>query len=652
MLGTRSRRAFSFFWMAVLLSIAVLLAIVATLQYRSSTEIKNAEQARVGTDLESVMIKWHLDFYGEFSTVCVALQIGPDSGERDSWEDYLHRYAHWSNAANRDDSLNNLYQNRDLVKDIYIWETSRHPSPRLLRLNAAQNKIESSAMPPALEVLLTQLQRNSSSLRVALHAWSDHPANEANSETEEPPSPSHLLRSNAETGWQFEEKVPALVHPIFHYSHHRAIDTETLSSIDPVDWVVVVLNFKTIQERVLPGLTQRYFSGHQGLEYKVAVIAAGASSHLLYSSDPGLGAPDVSASDSVMAIFGPPPENTERDLWQIENHRASLKGKDWHRFSSPVWFPVIEHTSDDGPWLLVLQNRRGPLSAMVDRVWHRNLLAGGVVLLLLAASMVLVVVASQHAQALANLQMDFVASVSHELRTPLAVILSAGENIRDGLVDGRKMIMQQGTIITEQANQLMDLVDHVLLFAANAKGIGYPPPRPLEVSEIVRSALRNTGGLLREAGFTVQQEIPSELPRVAGDLSTLSQCLENLIVNAVKYGNRERWIGLSAGIDKRSNDRKELRISVADHGVGISSSDLSQIFEPFYRCPEAIAAQIHGTGLGLSIAKRIAEAFGGRLSVTSEVGVGSVFTVHLPAWDEAPKSQPVHPQPVGDSQSE
>jgi signal transduction histidine kinase len=191
-----------------------------------------------------------------------------------------------------------------------------------------------------------------------------------------------------------------------------------------------------------------------------------------------------------------------------------------------------------------------------------------------------------------------------------------------------------------------------LLFAANAKGIGYARPRPLEVSEIVRSALRNTGALLEGAGFTVQQEIPSGLPRVDGDLSALSQCLENLLANAVKYGNREPWIGLSAGIENHKKDRKEVWISVADHGVGISSSELSQIFEPFYRCSEAIAAQIHGTGLGLSIAKRITEAFGGRLSVISEVGVGSVFTVHLPTSDEVPESQPEHPQPVGDSQSE
>jgi signal transduction histidine kinase len=635
----RSRRVFPFFWMGILSSIAVLLAIIATLQFRSSTEIKDAEQARVGTDLESVMIKWHLDFYGEFSNVCVALQIGPDSGERDSWEDYLHRYAHWSNATNRADSLNNLYRNRDLVKDIYIWETSSRSSPKLLRLNATQDRIENSAIPPKLQFLLAHLQRNSSSLLVALNAWRpDNPASTASAESEEPPSTSRLLRGNAETGWQFDEKIPVLVHPIFHYSQHRAIDTETLSSVDPVDWVVVVLNLDTIQQRILPELTERYFSGPKGLEYRVAVITAGKNSQLLYSSDPGFGAKDLNSSDSVMDIFGPPPQNTEGNLRQIENLRTSLKGKDWHRFSSPVWFPVIEPISDDGPWLLILQNRKGPLEAMVARVWHRNLLAGGVVLLLLAVSMVLVVVASQRAQALANLQMDFVASVSHELRTPLAVILSAGENIRDGLVNSRKMLTQQGTIITEQAHQLMNLVDDVLLFASSAKGIGYAEPRPLQVSDIVESALRNTSGLLEKEGFTVTEDIPTGLPRVAGDLSALSQCLENLIVNAVKYSNRDRWIGLCAAMDEGPGEREGVRISVEDHGVGISSSDLQQIFEPFYRCPEAIAAQIHGTGLGLSIAKRVAEAFGGRLSVFSDVGVGSVFTLHLVVSDELPEA--------------
>jgi len=613
-----------------------LLVIVGTLQYRWSTAIKKAEEVRVGTDLESVMIKWHLDFFGEFSTVCVALQIGPDSGERDSWEDYLHRYTQWGRAANSDNSVEHLYTNRDLIRDIYIWETSRSAGPRLLRLNPVEEKIDGAAVPPDLQSLLVHLRRNSSSLRVALHAWeSDGSPNEAHWGSEEQSSPSHLLRSNAETGWQFDETLPALVHPIFHYTHHGAVDTKTLSSLDPVDWVVVVLNFETIQKRILPGLMQRYFSGSQGLEYKLAVIAEGKTPRLLYSSDSGFGTGDVSAPDSVMNIFGPPPEGTKGDLWQIEKNRESLKGEDWHRFSSPVWFPIIQHISDGGPWMLVLQSRKGPINATVTRVWRSNLLTGGVVLLLLAASMVLVVVASQHAQALANLQMDFVASVSHELRTPLAVIVSASENVRDGLVDGREAFMEQGSIITEQANQLMDLVDQVLLFAATAKGVGYHNPRPLQVAEIIESALRNTTELLQEAGFTVERQIQSGLPCIVGDLSALSQCLQNLIVNAVKYSNRDRWIGLSARVDEGTSDRKGVRISVEDHGVGIVSSDLPQIFEPFYRSPQAIAAQIHGTGLGLSIAKRNAEAFGGMLSVVSEVGVGSVFTLHLPVREQA-----------------
>jgi signal transduction histidine kinase len=396
----------------------------------------------------------------------------------------------------------------------------------------------------------------------------------------------------------------------------------------------VVLNLETIQNRILPGLMQRYFRDRQGLEYKLAVIAKGKTARVLYTSDPGFGAGAEGASDSVMNIFGPPPESATGGLGHMEKDTVSLAGEDWHRFSSPVWFPVIQRTAADGPWVLVLQSRRGPLDAPVTRVWRINLLTGGVVLLLLAASIGLVVVASQRAQTLASLQMDFVASVSHELRTPLAVILSAGENIQDGLPDGRTAFMEQGSIITEQANQLMELVDQVLRFAVIKKGAAYRSPRPLEVRELVESALRNTSERLQEAGFSVEQQIPASLPSIVGDLHALSQSLQNLIINAVKYSDRDRWIGLSAKMAKDANGQSAIEISVSDHGIGIQGSELQLIFEPFYRSPQGIAAQIRGTGLGLSIAKRNAEAFGGRLSVVSEVGVGSVFTLHLPVLKE------------------
>ena len=640
--GSRVRswtRALPFFWITVFSCIAVLLAIVATLQYRWSTEIKKAEQGRVATDLESVMIKWHLDFYGEVSTVCAALQIGADSGERDSWEDYLHRYTRWSREAEGRDSGINLYRNRDLIRDIYIWETSRRQNPRLLRLDAGKETIDNSVGPSSLQPLLEHLQKRSSSLPVALQAWKLDESHElAHTDTREEASLSHLLRSNAETGWQFDENLPALVHPIFHYSQHRAIDTQRLSSVDPVDWVVVVLDIDAIQKRILPGLMQRYFNGNQGLAYKVAVLATGPSPRLLYSSDPGFGEHDIASSDAVMEIFGPPPENTLHEFWQNESEKLSPRKKDWHRFSSPVWFPTIGQTANHAPWLLVLRSRNGPLGAAVTRVWHRNLVTGGAVLLLLAVTIVLVVVASQRVHALAALQMEFVASVSHELRTPLAVILSAGENIRDGFVEERKILREQGAIITEQANQLMGLVDNVLLFAATARSPRYHKACSLAVTDLFESALRNTAGLLRESGFTVEQHVPADLPRVVGELSALSQCLENLIVNAVKYSNQNCWIALSAGLDEGAGNTG-VWISVADHGVGIHSADLPLIFDPFYRCSHAIAQQIHGTGLGLAISRRIAQAFGGRLSVVSEVGVGSVFTLRLVVADE-PASRP------------
>jgi signal transduction histidine kinase len=313
----------------------------------------------------------------------------------------------------------------------------------------------------------------------------------------------------------------------------------------------------------------------------------------------------------------------------VKNSR-SVRGEEWRSFSGPVWFPVIANTAEGGPWMLVLQHRTGPLEATITKVWRSNLIIGGIILLLLATSMLLVVVASQQAQSLASMQMDFVTSVSHELRTPLAAIHSAGQNMTDGFVPNMAVY---GSLITSQSRQLIDLVDQILLFAsARAGKLGYSITS-LRLVDLFGEVQKNTAAVAHQAGFTVEFHVADASLQVMGDLKALSRCLQNLIGNAMKYSGKTRWIGVSADIANSPERPREVEISVTDRGVGISSEELSQIFKPFYRSPDVVAAQIHGTGLGLSVAKHIAESLGGRISVTSEVGVGSVFTLHLPLAD-------------------
>ena len=235
---------------------------------------------------------------------------------------------------------------------------------------------------------------------------------------------------------------------------------------------------------------------------------------------------------------------------------------------------------------------------------------------------------------LARMQMDFVASVSHELRTPLAVLCSAADNLADGVVTGKEQLAKYSSVIRNQSRQINGLVNEVILFTSTQNGKGRYVLRPLQPALLIQSALDSTSELINRAGFTLEKRIDPDLPLVMGDASALSQCLQNLITNALKYGARSRWISIQAHrAESKDRHRHEVRISVHDRGTGIDRTDLPRIFEPFYRSPAAVAGQIHGAGLGLPIAKSLAEAMGGGLSVRTELGVGSVFTLHLPAVD-------------------
>jgi signal transduction histidine kinase len=599
----------------------VLLAIIAALQYRWTAEVTGVNELQVGRELESVMIRWHLDLYREFSAVCVALQVGPDSGAHDSWQDYLERYVKWSSGEQTKTSFINLYRNPDLVENIYIWETSRRV-PRLLRFNVKSETIDVSSLRPDLTTLLNRLQANSANLSMALDAWRSPDLASGQRSNADDISRTASLRGTVTTGWQFDETMPLIVHPIVRRDDNT-----------PVDWIIVVLNRETIRVKILPELVRRHFAGPHGLDFKVAVLATGKSSRVIYSSEPGFGTQDFDAYDSVMNLFGPPPESVEGLLWQNVSNVEWLRNQQWRSFSSPVWFPTIEYGAPGNSWVLVVQGRNGPLQAVVKTAQRRNLAISALVLVLLAMNMGVAMVAGLRAQKFADLQMNFVASVSHELRTPLSVLYAAAENIKDGLIEGKANLLDYGSLMLSQARQLMYHVDRIMLFASIRSGKARYTLRPLQVSEIIQRVVIATEEFLSESGCALVRNTQPDLPCISGDLYAICSCLENLVTNAIKYSDKDRHICISAVHHRTESGPGEVWVSVEDTGIGISRSELSNIFEPFYRSPMATAAQVHGTGLGLFVAKHIAEAMGGRLSVTSQVGVGSVFTLQLRVWE-------------------
>ena len=596
-------------WPIALFGVLILLAAVAVLQFRWTNQASKADEIRIGAELESLMMKWHGDLYGEFSAICTAIQVGPDSGARDTWNDYLERYVEW-NFALPHESAPYIYRNPDLVGEIYIWETTAQPESRLFWLNLETRKIEPITVPPGFSTLLARLGPNSASLPMALRAWK-LPAQFAGSGTRgEVPAAAIPSGSNSITGWQFDENLPAIVHPILH--HPKA---DSLSSQSPVDWIIITLDMNVLQKRVLPQLSTRNFGGLDGLDYKVAIVRTGSNPGTIYSSDPGFGLEQMGTADATMNIFGFPPER--------------LRNTGWRQITAPDWFPVIQYGAASDAWQLELQHRAGPLLSTIGKVRRNNLAVSVLVLLLLAISVLVLTAAGYRAHNFAKLQMDFVASVSHELRTPLTAIFSAGENIQDGIIHNRADLAEYGSIVKAQSRQLMNHVDRILLFASIRSGRDRYTLRPLSVSEILETVRRNLSAVIAEEECVLAESIEPDLPLVMGDMFAVCGCLENLITNAIKYGGADRRICVSVRSARLPGESQEVTMSVEDHGIGIAGSELKRIFEPFYRSPQAIAAQIHGTGLGLSLAKHLAEAVGGRLTVVSKPGSGSIFTLHL-----------------------
>ncbi len=226
---------------------------------------------------------------------------------------------------------------------------------------------------------------------------------------------------------------------------------------------------------------------------------------------------------------------------------------------------------------------------------------------------------------LEKIRRDFVANVSHELRTPITSIKGFVETLKNGALDNRDEAVRFLEIIERRTNNLNDIIGDLLTLSK----LEQQPQEAFEsfesrwIKEILISAVRSCSSKANEKGIDIKL-ICDETLQVRLIPSLLEGAVINLIDNAINYSNRNSEVIIKAA--KMDN---EVVISVADEGIGIGKKHLSRIFERFYRADETRDIKKEGTGLGLAIVKHIALIHGGRVSVDSTPGKGSIFRIHL-----------------------
>ena len=403
-------------------------------------------------------------------------------------------------------------------------------------------------------------------------------------------------------------------------------------------WCFLELDLGYLQQHVFPQLMERSFGGAGLSNYQVAVLG-GDPRKIIFSSEAGLTPSSFSSPDGDALLLA-----SYRDLGALlrirARHLVTGEGSDDLMNLSVVSAPppasggpsqqVSERRRlhEANTWVLAVKNKAGSIDALVAKTRRRNLALGFGVLFLLASSMGSLVFSTHRARELARREMEFVAGVSHEFRTPLASIQSAGFNLSSGVVKESGRVKEYGALVQNEARRLTDLIEQVMSYAGIQSGGKHYEAVPTEAPPIVERALAEYNSPFRDGGWQVEKNVEENLPLVLAESSSLGSAIRNLIANAMKYGGEGRWLRVTATCVP-DGGRKEVQISVEDHGPGIDPADLPHIFEPFYRGQDVLASTVPGAGLGLSIVKQHIEAQGGRVSVQSTKGKGSRFTIHL-----------------------
>jgi signal transduction histidine kinase len=278
-----------------------------------------------------------------------------------------------------------------------------------------------------------------------------------------------------------------------------------------------------------------------------------------------------------------------------------------------------------GIWDLEVAHKGTPLATALKQQSRRVLLFSLGMEVLLVAAIVFLAVGSRNMQRLADQKMRFVAGISHELRTPVAAIAMLSRNQADGLAAGPDRVKQYGELIHQQTRRLNDMIENTLQYAGLHSGLQRRVHEQIDMRSLVREAVEERRAELERSGIEVEMAVSEDLPPLTGDAKLLRTAVDNLLDNAGKHAAAGRWIRVTAVY---SAVAKEVQVAVEDRGAGIDPADEREIFEPFSRGRAAM--ETPGSGLGLSLVRSSVQAHRGDVTLVSEPGRGSTFTLHLP----------------------
>ena len=640
--------------------VMLLVPALAYMQYQWLGQLSTAERERMQRTLRTAAAQFGMEFDTELSRALVSLQVDGATIRGENWTGYAQRYSAWTTTATEP----------RLVREVLLVDTL--PGTVLPAIgSAASVPVEQLRLrrwnQQALTFEPTEWTDDLSTSRASLAAHFMGFQIDRSRTGGNGGSPTDRVRREGTISLSLGDDN-TLVSPVslFELPDGRRGPPK----ITILGFTIVRLDPAVVRDTLLASLAARHFHGDdEEVDYRVAVVHKDDLKDVVWESEPGVatlisGSPDVSQNfmaprPDQMFVFArggagavpPPPPAPEShvhveagtpgpgavviDKSRTENFVVSMVEREIRGDRGNRGITRTGFSPFDGRWVLMAKHRAGSLEAAVAAVRQRNLLVSSSVLLLLTMAIGLIVVSARRAQELARQQMEFVAAVSHELRTPVSVIGAAAGNLADGVVGDPARVRKYGETIQGEARRLAETVERVLQLAGIAAGRAAAAPVPVQPSDLVHDSVGACRTEIDKADIDVEIEIAENLPPVLGDVTALRSALQNLISNAVKYGGDARWLRVTARPDPGSripgSGTRNVVFTVEDHGLGIDAEDRKHIFEPFYRGRMAVSEQIQGSGLGLNLVARIAEAHGGRVTVTSEPGKGSVFTISLPA---------------------